>query len=77
VIGFGTMGGGIAMSFATRHPGHRAGGDAAGARQRTGRVPPQLGGQCAEGQDDRAAVEARMALLQPTLRYRDLGTATS
>jgi 3-hydroxyacyl-CoA dehydrogenase len=76
VIGFGTMGGGIAMSFANAgipvtvlEATQQALDNGLAACRRNWEASAQKGKMTAQ------QVEARMALLQPTLRYRDLGTA--
>jgi 3-hydroxyacyl-CoA dehydrogenase len=76
VIGFGTMGGGIAMSFANAgipvtvlEATQQALDNGLAACRRNWEASAQKGKMTAQ------QVEARMALLQPTLRYQDLGTA--
>jgi 3-hydroxyacyl-CoA dehydrogenase len=76
VVGFGTMGGGIAMSFANAgipvtvlEMSQEALDRGLGACRRNWEASAQKGKLAA------AEVEARMALLAPTLRYEDLGAA--
>ena len=76
VIGFGTMGGGIAMSFANAgipvtvlEATQQALDNGLAACRRNWEASAQKGKMTVQ------QVEARMALLQPTLRYQDLGTA--
>ena len=76
VIGFGTMGGGIAMSFANAgipvtvlETTQQALDNGLAACRRNWEASAQKGKMTAQ------QVEARMALLQPTLRYQDLGAA--
>ncbi len=76
VIGFGTMGGGIAMSFAN------AGIPVAVLEMTQPALDKGLAlcrrnweATAAKGRMTAQQVEERMALLQPTLRYEDLGSA--
>jgi 3-hydroxyacyl-CoA dehydrogenase len=76
VVGFGTMGGGIAMSFAN------AGIPVAVLETSQEALDRGLAAcrrhweaTAAKGRLTPQQVEARLALLQPTLRYPDLGTA--